>query len=282
MKVLALLISLVVLVPPSAPQLGVQPNPYKIGLISFWNCEEATGASRADSFGTNTLTDTNSVAQVAGKLSNGCGFTAASSQALSASDNASTRASGALTLSCWVNPVTVNTLQQILGQWGSSTDGAGKLGYRIVILSNANIQVQVRNAGDTATAISSLASAATAGVWQLITGVYDVNTALVTVYRNTTAATAVSAPSIFVSTQPLTMGATSAVTPTNFANASIDACGYWKRALSVAEITHLYNSGTGMQYPVFEPLLPVPVFLVPPFGNRFHRANWLQAKYGLN
>lgn len=56
------------------------------GLVSWWKLEEASG-TRFDSFGSNHLTDNNTVGQAAGKVGNAAQFIAGNSEYLSISDN---------------------------------------------------------------------------------------------------------------------------------------------------------------------------------------------------
>src|SRR3990167_1406152 len=63
--------------------------PLKASLISWWDLEEATGATRNDSHGSNNLADNASVLQTDGKVGKCADFTAASSQYLNIADNAS-------------------------------------------------------------------------------------------------------------------------------------------------------------------------------------------------
>ena len=57
------------------------------GLVSWWKLEEASG-TRVDSFGSNNLTDNNTVTQATGQVGNAAQFTGANSEYLNISDNA--------------------------------------------------------------------------------------------------------------------------------------------------------------------------------------------------
>src|SRR6185295_14816238 len=72
------------------------------GLVGYWRMEEATGATRADSAGANSLIQFNNVAQVAGKLNNGAGFSPASSQSLGCAGNNFIFGNNSFTVAAWV------------------------------------------------------------------------------------------------------------------------------------------------------------------------------------
>ena len=57
-------------------------------LISYWKLDEASG-NATDSHGTNTLTDTNTVTSVAGKINTARYFTNANTEFFTLADNAS-------------------------------------------------------------------------------------------------------------------------------------------------------------------------------------------------
>src|SRR6185295_10218115 len=56
-------------------------------LVAYWKLDETSG-SRSDSFGSNTLTDNNTVGSTAGKVGNAAQFIQANTEYLSAADNA--------------------------------------------------------------------------------------------------------------------------------------------------------------------------------------------------
>lgn len=77
-----------VLVPYLRRNRGAGADVAAWGLVSYWKLEEASG-ERADSYGTNHLTDHNGVGQAVGKVGDAAQFVGASNEYLSRADNAS-------------------------------------------------------------------------------------------------------------------------------------------------------------------------------------------------
>jgi hypothetical protein len=154
---------------------GALRAPLLESLVSFWEFE-AAGNLGLDSFGTNHLTNVNSVSQAAGLIGNAGSFVSASSQYLSLADNAA--------------------LSMGTGVWYFLAGG----------WDGANVWISRNNAG---TVTSALAN-----------GVQDAAFAF-------------------------NLGAFNAA---NFLNGQIDSAGIWKRTLTAAELTFLWNSGAGRTY----------------------------------
>src|SRR5690348_11404000 len=85
--VLALLVAGPLAVPVSAGPDLRPPWALTDSLVGYWKLDEASG-SRADSAGANTLTDNNTVAGLAGLISNAGDFERDNSESLSIADNA--------------------------------------------------------------------------------------------------------------------------------------------------------------------------------------------------
>ncbi len=214
------------------------------GLISFWKLEEATAATRNDSVGTNNLADNLSVAQVTGKLGFGAGFTAASSQFLSIADNASLSlgTDQAFTWAFWYNPTTNNTTQGIIQKWSNfSSNPTSEYGF---YLFSSQLILTVGNGTISASASTAPPSN---GSWHFIVGWYDRagQTVNIQVDNGTIVSTSWTGGTQD-SAAALWFGKTNFG---DFLNGSLDAVGFWKRTLTTAERTFLWNSGAGREYP---------------------------------
>ena len=88
-------------------------------LVSLWRLEEASG-SRDDTWGSNNLTDNNTVGQAAGKLGDAADFNDAADEYLSLADNVSLDHTSGLTVTGWVWFDSFVNGGQILGKYGTN------------------------------------------------------------------------------------------------------------------------------------------------------------------
>jgi len=224
------------------------PSPHLLDtLISYWKLDEASGAARNDSHGTNHLAETagspGSFAAVInnGAYSNGAG----GAPYLSKASNASLQVTGDFTFSLWVrlddpagnrvilskNNAAVNAFDYIIGSGGT---GAG-------------FYIGAGNAGGAA---SQGATAGAAFSVHHIVAWFDSSDNKLRIRIND-ANTYVS-PGTFTliqGTDPI------AVLAASYGNVNwnglVDEIGFWKRKLTAQEITALYNGGAGLPYSSF-------------------------------
>lgn len=211
-------------------------------LVSYWKLDEASG-SRADSVGSNTLTDNNTVTGASGKITTCSHFTAANSEYLTVADNSGLSPSTAFTFSCWVKPVAGSTYNLF--------DKASTFICRINIAQQGDVVFYVYS--------SSIRYGYTTGPlfatgdWVFLTYVFDGsltgNDARLKIYVNASPKTlnfdGTTIPSsIDDTTNDLKIGGT-----LFYLNGDMCEVGYWNRALTQDEITDLYNVGDGLAYP---------------------------------
>ena len=204
-------------------------------LEAFWKLDEASG-SRADSSGNGrTLTDNNTVTQATGKVGNAAQFTAANSEYLSRADEAGLSFGNnvSFSISVWV--------------YGDTWTGAQR---EIINKNTTEWRLRISNAGRPIFSLpgSTLTHSATLSLatWYHIVAWYD-------------AVADVSGMAINDGTPETTADATGATDGTNelrvgrlgtaYFDGRIDALGIWRRVLTAAEITQLYNSGSGLEHP---------------------------------
>jgi hypothetical protein len=217
----------------------------KVGLVSYWNLDEVSG-NRADSHGSNTLTDNNTVTSVinaGGAMRNvATSFVAANSESLSVADAAndfSIPATGG-TLAFWFNPTALSGLRYL----GGKTDAAS-LDEHQIYTNGANLTFQVKLSGG---GYSIPVKAATVGVFQLAVLWYDpaVNKCFVQIDDGTPGeAAAASAPTADLG-HAFEIGRITA-SANNF-DGLIDEYGFWSRVLTAQERTDLFNGGAGLFY----------------------------------
>lgn len=215
-------------------------------LISYWTLDEvSTGAApvtRNDSFGTNHLTDNNTTASAAGKISDAGSFVAINSEYLSCASNASLQTGDIdFTVSAWVNYTDLVGGKILLSKWNALGE------WRLGSLGTGSSFDFIVGDGATSAAVTS-GTVATAGAWYFVVVWHDstLNTINIQVNDGATVS-AVWTTGLSSTAFDFEIGA-QASGITCF-NGLIDEVGFWKRLLTATERTALYNSGVGLSYP---------------------------------
>lgn len=224
-------------------------------LVSFWKLDEASGNNRADSVGSNTLLEPGTVGSATGKIGDCASFV--ETDHLSIADNASLSLTGSITICAWVNKnasLNSGSFPGIVTKWAHTNlrsyalmfDPSGAVG------GTANRFLMLGSGAGTSTdglAVATSFGAPTAGTWNFVVGFIDLDNDLIGISVNDgTVDTAAYTPSaVFDGTADFAVGQLG--TSSNVWYGLIDAVGIWSRKLSTAEITELYNSGTGLEYP---------------------------------
>lgn len=222
-------------------------------LISYWKLDEASG-NAADSVGSNTLTNNNSATYSAGKINNGVNLVLASSQSLSIADASQTGLDlvGDFTFSFWVKftSLPANTYTQGL----VNKDDASNHSFN-TYLYNVSGTYYIAVAINSTYKVTSItwAGAAT-GTWFYFTIRYTASTGVITCYVNDSSiGTATGLPTSIDNTAAAFKlgddGYNPGSTINGHLNGSMDEVGVWSRVLTSGEVTSLYNSGAGFQYP---------------------------------
>ena len=207
------------------------------GISSYWKLDESSG-NAADSVGSTTLTNNNSIAYSPGKINNGADLVAASSMYF---QNASKNVTAAFTISFWLSTVRAATNQDMIFDAGTGT-GSG----RVLIQYVGDSKIHYSNFSTEIVQSTTLPS----GTWTMVTVTND-GSGNGTVYINA-ASQATGTVSHSSTTSTFTIGRRNDTANTYFGG-SLDEIGLWTRALSGPEISELYNSGAGLQYPFDQP-----------------------------
>lgn len=215
---------------------------FNTALTSWWTLNEGSG-SRADSRGSNNLTDTNTVASIAGKQANAANFTGSSSEKLNRSDNSSLSAGDVDFLFCaWIYPTLNNAARQTIINKGST--GTGE--YRLEIdWTTSKIYWSVWNSGGTLTEVASTGTITT-NTWYFVCAWHDSVGNVIGVSVNGVEATAAHSTGVRDSTGNFCLGARDT---DRYYTGYIDEVGYWDAYLpSAHERRWLYNKGAGRVY----------------------------------
>ncbi len=230
------------------PRPAAMLDSLNVGLIAYWALEEASG-TRVDSEPTapaHDLADNNTVTSGTGIVGNAALFVAANNESLTETDTADI-STGDIDFSCtlWLKLVTKTTSQSVIGHWGAS---AGTRSWRLWYNSSSSrFDFHVSSDGS-ATSVTNTAS--TFGVpatntWYFIYVSHDsVNNAVnISVNDGAVDSTSYSSGS-FNATAEFQMGGFGS--GGFWVDGYLDQVRFYKKVLTAAEVTRLYNGGTGM------------------------------------
>lgn len=221
-------------------------------LQAYWKLDESSG-NPADATGNGkTLTNNNSVAFDAGLINNGGDFGSSNStKGFSISDNLGIDG-GAISFSLWIKPTALPgsnsdpfaTSTFCFASQGSSTSSVF-YSVHLANVSGTNRVYFARYKNDVASTGAFFNTSVSTSSFTHVVGTYDGTN--LQVYVNNSAGTGAtdsgngSAGSTFAA-----LGSRNSVA---YASGKVDEVGIWSRALTVGEISSLYNSGAGYAYP---------------------------------
>lgn len=214
--------------------------------VAYWRMDEAAGAAIAK-IGPN-LTDNNTVTSAAGKVySLARSFAAASSESLSVTTSSQiTMGDIPFSVSLWVNPTAYVSFDTLFSK-GTTGQNKNQEYYSFVDTSSGNILYFVVGNGTTSGSVS-IAALSTAA-WSLVNCWHDADADTVNIQvNNGTPVSAAFAGGSLQSAGGLLIGAVTSEAPALFWNGAIGPVGIWKRVLTAAERTLLWNSGNGFYY----------------------------------
>ena len=228
------------------PRLFLQPrrrtvSPLLTSLIAHWRLDEASGV-RSDSHRANHLTDNNTTGQAAGKVGNAALFVAANEESLSIADNADLSMGDIdFTVAGWVY-FTTTAFTGLAGKWGP-----GPVLEYLVYFDGTNIRLHVSPNGSSNVSVTN-SQAISAGTWYFFVAWHDAaaNTINLSVNNNSAASLAHSG-GVFNGNAAFHLGRNEE--GMSWLNGRLDSVSIWKRVLTSAERTQLYNSGNGLDYP---------------------------------
>ena len=180
----------------------------------------------------------------AGKINNAASFGGVGAPALAVASNASLQVTGDCTFSCWVSLYTT----AFGGIIAKGDVGTGVYEYAMTIDPATGFALSVGTA-----AAVNMGSAVSTGVAYHIVGWYDSATSKCYLRINdATTYTGTVTGSPLSDTKPFGVGCIPYVPNVYYIlNGYVDEVGFWKRVLTAAEITALYNGGAGLPYSSF-------------------------------
>lgn len=223
-------------------------------LISYWALDESSTGTvqtdRADSHGTNTLTDNNTVASGTGKLGNCADFEAGNpGECLSHADNASLSTGDVdFSLSMWVNFESM-ALTGTLACKGDNLGDDTATEYALYVNASNELHFRVGKNGSGFGDVQWSSTVST-GTWYHVVCWHDSVANQIGIAVN--AGTAV--------TSSWSAGANDTANPFYLGrdgsgdrqlDGLLDEVGFWKKVVTSGEITQLYNGGSGLAYSSF-------------------------------
>lgn len=227
--------------------------------INYYKLDESSG-NAVDSIGGNTATNNGTATYSTGKINNGVNVNG-SSQYLSFS-NCPRIGNGAFTISAWIKGTSFGADGAIAGFGTGNTNQGTTFDVR-----SQKLFVDFY-AGTNLAGVTTLST----GVWYFATVTYDGS--VFRLYLNGTLESTSAGTSASIVAGSGTIGRAFWVGG-NYFNGQIDEVGFWQRALTSGEITTLYNSGNGVQYPfgtAYAIVAAVGSFILTGISNNFIKA----------
>lgn len=223
-------------------------------IVAYWKLDESSG-NASDSVSSYTLTNNGTTPYASAKINNGIDFGTTNTIKWLSNANAiaDTSTSNAYSISFWVNIRTAPSSgqEQVLFDLQKSVGRQHQLRY---VNASGTLKLRFLNYDGSATDVFDTTQTLTVGTWYHIVVTKTANS--VAMYLNNTS---------FSSHTLTKTGSSAGVNVTSFgrhgsasfgyATAYMDEIGMWSRVVTSDEITALYNSGSGVQYPFGEVFL---------------------------
>lgn len=219
-------------------------------LVSYWAFE----GNSTDSHGSNDGTDANiSYNASFGKVGQGIDCNGTTSDIDLGSD-ASLNITSSMTLNAWIDLDDKNSYRRFIAK-GSET-GTVDTQYAMMYHQALN-KWYVYTSDRTVTYSDAYSLAVNINEWHMVTMVFNGSNVIIYVDgANKVTGSAIAALNSSANNLSFCNDSAGA----NFANGQMDEVGLWNRALSDAEVSQLYNSGSGLTYADIAPATPAPVF----------------------
>lgn len=226
------------------------------GVQAYWALEEASG-NRADSIGSHTLVDNNTVTSGTGIIGTAASFASANNEYLSVADSSGLRIAGDFAISMWINPTALADGLMYLASKRTSGEGGWILYALTNMASGGSLVVFGGYDASNNFASGSKFTVLASGVWTHIVGLYK--TASPAAFRVIVNGEDDQITAPFANTNgvdpaggtaPLHLGASN--TPDGYFNGLMDEVVIWNRMITASDATDIYNGGNGLTYPWYK------------------------------
>lgn len=211
-------------------------------LVGYWKLDESSG-NAADSVGTNTGVNTD-VTYQAGRINNGALFNSTTDKILFGSVPVTADTSQSATYNIWFK--TSSTARQTIMSFGDSATNKGFFVEINQATTNGFVTIDWAGFNGRTSAIN-----VADGFWHMCTVVLSTTVASLFIDATQIGATFTNGSLQILGTgdNGRALGERLYMDSTDRMQGMLDEFGVWSRALSGTEITTLYNSGGGLQYP---------------------------------
>ena len=216
-------------------------------LISYWALDEASG-NRVDSHGSATLTDNNTVTQSTGNVyTNAAQLTRANSETLSRADEAENSfGNESFSVGCWVY---LDSLGAVLDPFVSKWNSTGSQRSWTLLYSKGENKFGWAVSSNGSTSTNVYITAPSTATWYFLVGVHDADNDEIQLYIDaSTPQTAAFSAGARDTTASLQMGTIIEGGGNYIMDGRMGPVFLYRKALTAAEITSLYNSGNGLEY----------------------------------
>jgi hypothetical protein len=219
---------------------GEPSSPLLTDLVAYWKLDETSGP-RIDSAGSNNLTDNGSVGSAVGKVGNAASYSG--SNFLSLASNSDVQITSDFTVACWVYLATVPSTRQMF----VTKDNSSNREYILYISVTKRFTFRIHSVD-----IVADSTTVSPDTWYFLVGDFRASDNRIRLMVNDStlsSMTGTSGPT--VGSAEFMVGAREFVgfEEPVLSGGRIDEVGIWKRLLTAAEITQLYNGGSGLTYP---------------------------------
>lgn len=219
-------------------------------LISHWKLDEASG-TRADSHGSNSLSDNNTVGVATGKLGNAADFELSSTEYLEISDNASISV-GDIDFT-WAGWIQLESKAETMYAWSQYVSSGNQRSHSLRYNKVADrLEFHYSHDGSTTSEITDTnIGSPSLATWYFVVYWHDATSNTVNIQINNGTANSKShSTGIFDSSAVFRIGGRG---DSGYWDGLVDSVSFWKRVLTSDEKTALYNSGAGFEYPFTAP-----------------------------
>ena len=216
------------------------------GLVAYWKLDEESG-TRVDSVGSNDLTDNNTVTYDTGKVGNAGQFTRATTEYLSRADNADLSVGDIdFTFAGWVYFDSVAANRVIL-----SKAAVGAIEYGIWTEFGAGVEKIrfIKGVGAVNVVVDAdVPCPPPVDTWHFVVVWHDATDNEIAIQvDNGTIYTTATVTGVSDGGAAFQIGGWTGIG--EYMDGRIDEVGFWKKVLTVAERTRLYNGGAGLTIP---------------------------------
>jgi hypothetical protein len=218
------------------------PSTLPTGIVSYWTLDETSGNAIDAAGGGNNGTPTSVTQGATGKINTAYSFNGTTSKVdMGASTNLALTTGS---VSCWVYMPSLPVNDGIIFEKGDMS--IQLYGYGMYY-SGGNLVFETASNTHHTNYYANTGVILHAGVWYHVVCTWNGTTVVTYLNGNQTLSASQATPTVF-STYDFGLGKNLPTNTAGFAG-TIDEAGVWGRALTAAEVTSLYSSGTGNQYP---------------------------------